>query len=742
MIDLEDAPDEGSKDKDDVLALGRARLEQAITVLTPTRDLELEDLKFSAGSSDNNYQWDEGVLAARVSDEDARPTLTINKLPQHIKQVTNDALQNPLAGKVVPADGEGDPEIAEIYQGVIRQIEADSDADVAISTANENQVTFGEGYFRILTEFVDSKSFDQKIVIGRIRNSFSVYMDTNAQDPTGRDQEWCWLLEEISKTEYTKKYPKATPISQLNDLGVGNKSMAGWIGDTTIRIGEYFYRHVEMDTLYLYPNGVSAWKGSPEDKQLREMYGKPVNERESEKVKQIKWIKTNGVDILEKSDWAGEYIPVIRVLGNEFEIDGEVTYTGIVRNAKDAQRRYNYLASAEIEMIALAPKAPFIGYSGQFEGYEDDWKTANRKNHPYLQVNTDVVDGEGRVLPLPQRAQPAQPQSGIIAAKMAASEEIKETTGQYNASLGQTSNERTGKAILARQAEGDKSTYHYLSNLSRAVRHMTRILIDLIPKIYDTQRVIQVMGEDGESKPVRIDPEQQQAVTENINPLTQVVEKIYNPNVGKYSVIPMAGPSYATKRQEAAEAMSKIIQTNPQLMGTAGDILVKNMDWPGAQEVAKRLAKTIPPELMSDDDPAVQQANKKVEELMGHLEQAMKMLENVKNSQEARELQIKEYEAELKGREIAIKEQEVQVKWMDAETRRFQAVSATNPEALTADQIHDIAAGTVDAALDQLMSPPLEMPEPEMPEPPPMMPQGQPEQMMPQAPPEQMQGGM
>lgn len=222
------------------------------------------------------------------------------------------------------------------------------------------------------------------------------------------------------------------------------------------------------------------------------------------------------------------------------------------------------------------------------------------------------------MLPLPQRAQPAQPQSGIIAAKMAASEEIKETTGQYNASLGQTSNERTGKAILARQAEGDKSTYHYLSNLSRAVRHMTRILIDLIPKIYDTQRVIQVMGEDGESKPVRIDPEQQQAVTENINPLTQVVEKIYNPNVGKYSVIPMAGPSYATKRQEAAEAMSKIIQTNPQLMGTAGDILAKNMDWPGAQEVAKRLAKTIPPELMSDDDPAVQQANKKVEELMGH----------------------------------------------------------------------------------------------------------------------------
>ena len=720
--------------KKGVLDLGRQRLEMAIDALSTTRETELQDLKFAAGSSDNNFQWPTEVQQSRLTDDGGRPMLTINKLPQHIKQVTNDALQNPLAGKVVPSDGQGNAEVAEIYQGVIRQIESDSDADVAISTANENQVTFGEGYWRILTEFVDKNSFDQKIVYKRIRNSFSVYMDTMAQDPVGRDQEWCWLIEDISKKEYEQKYPKATPISRLTDLGIGNRSLASWMTESTIRIGEYFYIHVEMDTLNLYPGGNTAWKGSPEDKQLAMVYGKPVRTRESEKTRQIKWMKTNGVDVLEESDWAGEWIPVIRVLGNEFEIDGEVSYSGIVRNAKDAQRRYNYLASAEIEMIALAPKAPFIGYAGQFEGYEDEWKNANVKNYPYLQINTDVIDGEGRVLPLPQRAMPAQPQSGIIAAKEAASQEIKETTGQYNASLGQTSNERTGRAILARQAEGDKSTYHYLSNLSRAIRHTTRILIDLIPKIYDTARVIQVMGEDGSSKPVRIDPEQEEAVREEINPITQVVEKIYNPNVGKYGVVPMSGPSYATKRQEAADAMSKIIQTNPQLMGVAGDILVENMDWPGSQKLAKRLSKTIPPELMSDDDPALQQANKKIEELQQHLEQAMGMLQNVEKSQESRELEIREIE--------------VQIKMFDAETKRLQVMQA----GLTEEQVYEIASGTVDAALHtqrelthQQMAGPAQpeqaMPQQPPPQMPPTMPQGMPqEQMMqePQAPPPMM----
>ena len=253
-------------------------------------------------------------------------------------------------------------------------------------------------------------------------------------------------------------------------------------------------------------------------------------------------------------------------------------------------------------MLALAPKAPFIGYGGQFEGYENKWKTANTQNWPYLEVNPDVTDGAGSILPLPQRAQPPMASSGLLQAKAGAAEDIKATTGQYNASLGMSSNERSGKAILARQREGDVGTYHYGDNLARGVRHIARQLIDLIPKIYDTQRIARIIGEDGTTKMVKINPEQPQPVQKIVDQTGVVIDKIYNPGVGKYDVVAVTGPGYATKRQEALEAMAQLLQGNPQLWAVAGDLFVKNMDWPGAQEMSKRFAKTIDPKILQDDD--------------------------------------------------------------------------------------------------------------------------------------------
>ena len=216
-------------------------------------------------------------------------------------------------------------------------------------------------------------------------------------------------------------------------------------------------------------------------------------------------------------------------------------------------------------MLALAPKAPFIGYGGQFEGYELQWKTANTQNWPYLEVNADVTDGQGAVLPLPQRAAPPLPQTGLIQAKLGASEDIKTTTGQYDASLGQASNERSGKAILAREHQADVGTYHYVDNLARAVRYVTRQLVDLIPKIYDTQRIARIIGIDNETSMVKIDPSQPEPVKKIVDQTGIVIEKIYNPSVGKYDVVVTTGPSYMTKRQQSMDAMSQILQGNPAL---------------------------------------------------------------------------------------------------------------------------------------------------------------------------------
>ena len=676
---------EGGKPKksaSDILATARARLDLAVSALAESREDEIDDLRFYAGSPDNHWQWPADVLATRGAVQgqtiNARPCLTINKLPQHVRQVTNDQRQNRPGAKVIPVDDNADVEVADIFNGMIRHIEYISDADVAYDTACENQVSYGEGYLRLLTEYCDDNTFDQDIKIGRVRNSFSVYMDPTIQDPTGADAKWCFVTEDVTKAEFERMYPDASPITTLQSLGVGDQSISNWLNEDTIRIADYYYIDFDRTTLNLYPGNATAFEGTPEDKQLRAIYGKPKKSRESDRPK-VKYCKINGYEILEEREWAGKWIPVIRIVGNEFEVDGRLYVSGLVRNAKDAQRMYNYWVSQEAEMLALAPKAPFIGYGGQFEGYENQWKTANTQNWPYLEVNPDVTDGQGGMLPLPARAQPPMASSGLLQAKAGASEDIKSTTGQYNASLGMGSNERSGKAILARQREGDVGTYHYGDNLARGVRHVARQLVDLIPKIYDTQRIARIIGEDGETKMIKINPEQPQPVNKIVDERGIVMEKVYNPGVGKYDVVAITGPGYATKRQEALEAMAQLLQGNPQLWAVAGDLFVKNMDWPGAQEMSKRFAKTIDPKFLSDgeDNPALQAAQQQMQAMGQEMEQMHQMIQNVGKSIEAQDMERKDFEA--------------QVKAYEAETKRLAQVQAS----MSPEQIQDIVLGTV-----------------------------------------------
>ena len=675
----------GGSDRSELLAEMRSRMQSAQSAFSLTRQAELDDLRFMAGSPDNNWQWPQDVLATRGSVQgqtvNARPCLTINKLPQHVRNVTNEQRQNRPSGKVIPADDRADPEVAEIFDGIVRHIEYMSDADVAYDTACDNQVTFGEGYIRLLTEYCDEDTFDQDIRIGRIRNAFSVYMDPMIQDPCGSDARYCFITQDITISEFERMFPDATPITTLRTQGVGDASMGYWLNEDVIRIAEYFYVDEVKATLNLYPGGLTAFKGSFEARQMEAMGMEPLRTRESSK-RVVKWMKTNGFEVLEERDWVGKYIPVVRVVGNEFEVDGEIHISGLVRNAKDAQRMYNYWVSQEAEMLALAPKAPFIGYGGQFEGYENQWKTANTQNWPYLEVNPDATDGAGNSFPLPQRAQPPMAQQGLIAAKMGASDDIKATTGQYDPSLGATSNERSGRAILARQAQSDTGTYHYVDNLARAIRHVTRQIIDMIPKIYDTQRIARIIGMDGQTAMAKINPMQPEPVRELKDQNGITIEKIYNPGVGRYDVVVTTGPSYLTKRQEAMDAMSQILQGSPQLWAVAGDLFVKNMDWPGAEELAERLRKTIDPKLLQDqDDPALQAANQQIQVLTQEMQAMQQMLQNVQQSMEAQKMKVDAFKAES----------DAEIKAYEAETRRLQAVQT----GMTPEQVQEIIMQTM-----------------------------------------------
>lgn len=449
--------DESHKELLDAL---RKNLDSACSIYSASRRSQLDDVRFYMGSPDNQYQWPSSVVQSRSGSFggnnglNARPCLTINKINPHVKLLANDIRRNKAGVKVVPEDDRGSVEVADILGDIIRGIEYDSDASIAYETASENQLVHGEGYIRIYTDYVDDNTFEQKIGISRIKNSFSVFMDPSIQQPCGKDARWCIVTELVPIDEYEALYPKY----KVNDFSWNFGSQVPWFTNTHVRLAEYFYKDCTDETLLMYMTGDVVLKGSTDAKNLDEL-GVEVLKSRKIRCEKVKWFKTNGVDILEEGSWAGDRIPITRVVGNEYSCDGIIEISGHVRNSKDAQRMYNYWASQEAEMLALAPKAPFVGYVGQFEGLEDDWSNANNRNIPYLQANP-VTDNSGSVLPLPQRSMPPMASSALLEAKRGASEDIKDVTGQYNASLGMTSNERSGRAIFARQGQSDLVNYH------------------------------------------------------------------------------------------------------------------------------------------------------------------------------------------------------------------------------------------------------------------------------------------
>lgn len=571
----------GSKEK--LLETARERFRLAEEAERRIREVALDDLKFRAGE-----QWPQQMKMERELDH--RPCLVINRIPQFIRQITNDQRQNRPSIKVYPVDDKGDVETAKIYQGLIRHIEYNSGADAAYDTAFEGAAIKGFGYFRIITDYVDPTSFEQEILIKRIRNHFTVYIDPNSKEPDGSDMNWAFIFEDVPKDDYKAEYGESE-LAGMDDWSSIGDAHKGWVTKSTCRIAEYFYKEFQEIDICQIESGASIAKS-----ELEQLYpegipdGLIIQERRA-KVPVIKWCKINGLEILEETEWPGRWIPIIPVYGDELDIDGEVIREGVIRHAKDSQRMYNYWKSTETETIALAPKAPFLVAEGQIpREYEPLWKTANKKSHAFLTYKP--TDHKGQLVPPPQRNSFEPPVAAITNASLHAAEDLKATTGIYDAALGAKSNETSGVAIQRRNQQAQTSNYHLIDNLTRSIRHCGRIIVDLIPKIYDTARAARIIGEEGEQEVIRINEE-----------FEHRGRKVhYNLGVGKYDVVVETGPSFATKRQEAAVSMEGLAKAYPQIMQVAGDLMVKNMDWPGASEIAERLKKTLPPGIAEDKD--------------------------------------------------------------------------------------------------------------------------------------------
>jgi hypothetical protein len=555
-----------------ILEQAKERWKEAKEALFEQHSRMREDLNFSNPADPK--QWDETAMTTRKG----RPCLTFDRTNQFIAQVVNDARQNKPSIHVLPADSGADIEVANKLNGVIKHIEYSSRASIAYDTAIENAARCGLGWMRVVPVILRPETNEQEIRIQRVHDVFSVSLDPNSTEPDGSDAMWGHVETTLTKRAFEKMFPKAKLDSWDSD---------GWFTEEGIRICEEFLIETKSE------NRIALVDGSiiSED----EYAGQEISGTFVAKVRKQKWRKFSGCEVLEETEFPSIYVPLIPVIGYEVWIDDKRYICGMTRRLMDSQRAYNYERSAFIESVALQPKAPYLAAIEAVEGNEDEWQKLNSGNPSYLPFN--AYDDQGRLIPTPMRQQPPSFPVAFAQGGQMATADMESSIGMFKANLGQTSNERSGKAILARQKEGDTANFHYTDNMARSIEHLGRIVVDMIPKIYDTQRQARIIGEDDKFGFVQIDP--------NGPPVRKDGRKVVaiNPSIGHYDVRVKAGPSFSTLRMESSEALGQLLQHAPDLMPILGDVWVKMQDWPEADKVAQRLKAMLPPQLKALEEP-------------------------------------------------------------------------------------------------------------------------------------------
>ena len=593
------------------------RINQAMEYLRQVNDVDsnnraeaLDDVRFSAGD-----QWPVDVQNSRVLE--SRPCLTINKVDAYCRQIVNQIREQRPRIKAHGMNTQSNEKQAQIITGMCRHIELQSDADQAYLNAVDYAVRMGWGYIRVTTDYVKDDSFDQEIYIRPIENPFTVYFDPNSIMADGSDAERCLITTLIPKKTFSAMYPDAEVDSGFVSRGTGDV-VGDWIQKEEIRIAEYWYTVRESVVLLQLSDGSSIYEDEVDKDLMKELGVTIINKRESVR-KKVKWCKVTAMQVLEEGEWAGKYIPIIPVYGQSTIVQGKHKRFGLVRMAKDPQRMYNYWSTALTETVALAPKAKWILAEGQDEGHENEWAQANIKAMPVLRYKQTDIDGRPANPPI--RQQPESPPTGAMAAMQSMNLDLQAVIGIYDPNQ-LPQGIQSGKAIQGQQMQSDMTNMHYYDNLTRSIRQVGRIILDLIPKIYDTQRAMRIIGDDGKPEIMTINERKMDE---------QGIERILNDmSIGEFDVVMDTGPGYNSKRQEAVTAMMSLFQAEPALVQVAGDLLVRNMDFPGADIIADRMAINNPLaqiDDMSDIPPPIQMKLKQDQATIQQLQQQIQAMQ-------------------------------------------------------------------------------------------------------------------
>lgn len=619
------------------------------------RSAGLDDLRFARlGGS---WQWPDKIKKQRESE--GRPCLTINKMPSFIRQVVNDSRQNKPAISVHPVE-DGDVKTAEVMSGLIRSIEVQSNADVAWDTAVDNSASTGVGYVGINLDYACDDTFDQDIVIKAKPNRFAIYGDPHSQCADSSDWNLAFEIEQMPEDLFKTKFPGAKQA----DFSSGSWAN-GWCDsqEKSARVAAFWKRAEVVKELVQWQAGEMAGVCFKDElKKVQQEYGSlTIAASRTVKSYKVTQYTLTANELLKTVEWPGRYIPIVPVYGEEVNVEGKRHFRSLIRDARDPQQMFNYWRTMATELVALAPKAPWVGRKGAFAS-DPRWVSANNATHSFLEY-----DGAEPPMRQPFAGVPV----GDLQMALNSSDDMKAVMGLYDASLGARSNETSGKAILARQREGDVSTFHFVDNLSRAIRHTGKILIDLIPHVYNTERVIRTLGVDGKAQTVKLtdgEPDQK--------------ANIYNLTMGKYDLTVKAGPSYTTQREEAATMLTELVRANPDSAAILGDIIVENLDIPGGEKAVKRLQAILPPEVKAADDSDDPQAQAMQQALQRQGEQFQQVMQEMQ-----RALQEAQAKAEDNSQKAANDSRKMDVEAYKAVTDRMAQMAqsvAMTPEAIQA----------------------------------------------------------
>jgi hypothetical protein len=553
------------------LALAHARFKSSADAESRVRQEALDDMEFSIGN-----QWPDDIYQQRTTE--GKPCITMNRLPQTIRYVTNEQRQQRPAAQINPVGSGASVDRAQIREGIIRHIEVNSEADIADDTAFDSMVRCGFGYQRIVTDYAAEVGDEQELFIRWVRNSFTVYDDPTAQLPDKSDRKFCFFIQDMPAEEFKQEYPNAAMAGLRDFTSLGDASME-WANSEkqTIRIAEYFFLEKSKDS----------------------------------RRPKVKWAMISALDILDGNDeatdgryWPGEdasrYIPLVKVVGDDLDVNGKQHQAGLVRHLKSPMKQYNAMTSAMTQSAMLAPVAPWIAETRQIEGYEEDWRLSNRRATAVLRYH--AVSERDTPVPAPQRvsSEPPIQAFGVLLAR--AEMDLQACAGVYNPALGkESSSDQSGKAINSLQQRSDVNTLNFSDNQARSIRFRTRILLDCIPKVYDTHRVMRIINPDGTVRHVVTHNGADQAEFAKELAQQQEIKEIFDLGIGTYDCTVSVGPSYQTKRQQAADTQLQLLKLlPPQVAQILMDLVIRNMDIPQANEMADRIKKQLPPELLDE----------------------------------------------------------------------------------------------------------------------------------------------